>query len=85
MKSILEDMREELSLLLEENRRLKEDGMSGQSLVSRSAQHGAEVEKLSSDRAELTATLVQQQERDIALRKKLDEKMNLQRRLEKEV
>jgi hypothetical protein len=80
MKSILEDMREELNLLKDDNRRLKEDNMSGQSLISRSEKHGAEVEKLSSDRTELSAALAQQQERDIALRKKLEEKRSLQRR-----
>lgn len=80
MKSILEDMREELNLLKDDNRRLKEDNMSGQSLISRSEKHGAEVEKLSSDRTELSTALAQQQERDIALRKKLEEKRSLQRR-----
>ena len=40
MKSILEDMHEELALLKDENRKLREDNLSGQSLVTRSKHHG---------------------------------------------
>lgn len=40
LKSIVEDMREELALLKEENKRLRDDNLSGQSLVTRSAHHG---------------------------------------------
>jgi hypothetical protein len=42
LKSILEDMRDELGLLREENRRLKDDSMSGQSLVTSTADYGEE-------------------------------------------
>jgi len=73
LKSIVDDMREELELLKEENRVLKEDSMSGSSLMSKSEKQYQEVEKLRAENEELLRVLDEQRMRSDDLGRTLQE------------